>query len=191
MQLKRSTINESIAVAQEVISHFGMHLPAFAHWTPRQWEEAGSEYDEIRHCMLGWDVTDFGSKDFYNIGRTLFTVRNGKPENIQYPKEYAEKWLIDPENQRAPAHFHRSKREDIICPGRRQYSGTTYKSQCRRAALGRKIYRAGRRVYRKNGTQRHRAPEARHERQHSAPHHSPVLGKKRAPDIKLMEQGIH
>ena len=31
-----------------------------------------------------------------------------------YPKPYAEKLLIDPENQRAPAHFHRSKREDII-----------------------------------------------------------------------------
>jgi D-lyxose ketol-isomerase len=32
-----------------------------------------------------------------------------------YPKQYAEKWLIDPEGQRAPAHFHLSKREDIIC----------------------------------------------------------------------------
>ena len=77
--------------------------------------QAGEEYDEIRTCMLGWDVTDFGSRDFYNTGRILFTLRNGKTNNKNYPKEYAEKLLIDPEHQRAPAHFHRSKREDIIC----------------------------------------------------------------------------
>jgi hypothetical protein len=65
--------------------------------------------------MLGWDVTDFGSNDFNNIGRTLFTMRNGKLNSSLFPKEYAEKILIDPENQRAPAHYHRSKREDIIC----------------------------------------------------------------------------
>jgi D-lyxose ketol-isomerase len=65
--------------------------------------------------MLGWDVTDFGSDDFENIGRVLFTLRNGKPGEARYPKPYSEKLLIDPEDQRAPAHFHRSKREDIIC----------------------------------------------------------------------------
>jgi D-lyxose ketol-isomerase len=65
--------------------------------------------------MLGWDVTDFGSGDFVNIGRVLFTLRNGRSNDPRYPKSYAEKLLIDPENQRAPAHFHRSKREDIIC----------------------------------------------------------------------------
>ena len=115
MVFKRSDINRSIDLAREVIHHFGFHLPLFAHWNPEQWETAGPEFSEIRDCMLGWDVTDFGSKDFYNIGRTLFTVRNGKLNNRQYPKEYAEKILIDPEGQRAPAHFHRSKREDIIC----------------------------------------------------------------------------
>lgn len=115
MNLKRSIINNSIDTAKEVIKHFGTHLPPFAHWTPAVWQTIGEEYDEIRACMLGWDVTDFGSKDFYNIGRTLFTVRNGRPNNPAYLKQYAEKWLIDPENQRAPAHFHLSKREDIIC----------------------------------------------------------------------------
>lgn len=115
MVFKRSDINRSIDLAREVIDYFGFHLPLFAHWDPAQWKKAGHEFGEIRDCMLGWDVTDFGSKDFYNIGRTLFTVRNGKLNNKQYPKEYAEKILIDPESQRAPAHFHRSKREDIIC----------------------------------------------------------------------------
>ncbi|QHV94279.1 D-lyxose/D-mannose family sugar isomerase [Spirosoma endbachense] len=115
MQLKRSIVNASINTAKTVIAHFGMHLPPFAHWSVEHWQQVGADYNEIRDCMLGWDVTDFGSKDFYNIGRTLFTVRNGRMNLADYPKQYAEKWLIDPENQRAPAHFHRSKREDIIC----------------------------------------------------------------------------
>jgi hypothetical protein len=67
--------------------------------------------------MLGWDVTDFGSGDFAAIGRTLFTLRNGTVLNEAYPKNYAEKYILDPELQRAPAHFHRSKREDIINRG--------------------------------------------------------------------------
>lgn len=32
-----------------------------------------------------------------------------------YAKMYAEKLLYDPESQRAPAHFRRSKMEDICC----------------------------------------------------------------------------
>lgn len=115
MEFRRSYINHSIDLAKEVIKHFDMYLPPFGYWSCEAWGKAGKEYDEIRSCMLGWDVTDFGSKDFYNIGRTLFTVRNGKLHSSEFPKEYAEKILIDPENQRAPAHYHRSKREDIIC----------------------------------------------------------------------------
>lgn len=115
MKLSRSIINESIWVAQEVAKHFKFNLPDYAYWTTVEWDMAGPEYDEIRHCMLGWDVTDFGSDDFRNLGRVLFTLRNGKYGNERYPKEYAEKLLIDPQNQRAPAHFHKKKREDIIC----------------------------------------------------------------------------
>lgn len=115
MQLTRSVINTSIDQARRVITHFDIKLPEFYEWTLEDWAKAGDKYDEIRDCMLGWDVTDFGSQDFYHIGRVLFTLRNGQKNNIKYPKEYAEKLLIDPEIQRAPAHFHRSKREDLIC----------------------------------------------------------------------------
>jgi len=115
MQLKRSIVNNSIDIAMQVTDHFGVKLPEFAFWSAEQWQQAGKEYNEIRDCMLGWDVTDFGSNDFYNIGRVLFTMRNGRKGHPAYPKEYAEKLLIDPENQRAPAHFHLSKREDLIC----------------------------------------------------------------------------
>lgn len=115
MPITRSLINRNIDIAKEVFAHFGIALPAWAYWTSEQWRNAGAEYDEVRDCMLGWDVTDFGSNDFENIGRVLFTVRNGRHNDPSYPKTYAEKLILDPENQRAPAHFHKFKREDIIC----------------------------------------------------------------------------
>ncbi|GAT32207.1 hypothetical protein TSACC_2605 [Terrimicrobium sacchariphilum] len=112
--LCRSHVNQSVLHALEVFSHFGISLPGFSRWTPEQWQTVGSEADEIRDCMLGWDVTDFGSGRFCEIGRTLFTLRNGRMSDDRYPKSYAEKLILDPEGQRAPAHYHRSKREDII-----------------------------------------------------------------------------
>jgi D-lyxose ketol-isomerase len=113
--MKRSDIENAIRTALEVCRHFQLALPPYASWTRADWMSVGPEWDEIRDCMLGWDVTDFGSGRFEEIGRVLFTLRNGRTNDKKYPKPYAEKLLIDPENQRAPAHFHRSKREDIIC----------------------------------------------------------------------------
>ncbi|MDR1280945.1 MAG: D-lyxose/D-mannose family sugar isomerase [Opitutaceae bacterium] len=117
--LSRSTINASIRVSREVLERLGIHLPAFAGWTPARWENTGPEADEIRDCALGWDVTDFGSRKFHELGRTLFTMRNGLPlhKDARYPKPYAEKFLIEPENQRSPIHYHLNKREDIINRG--------------------------------------------------------------------------
>jgi D-lyxose ketol-isomerase len=111
----RSLINRSIAEAMAAFARFGVALPPWAFWSPAEWASKGPECDPIRDCMLGWDVTDFGSGDFANIGRTLFTVRNGTTRKPGYAKTYAQKYLFDPENQRAPAHFHRSKMEDICC----------------------------------------------------------------------------
>lgn len=117
MQLSRSVINASRDRAKRIFDAAGVSLPAWAHWPASRWEEVAddSAYDTIRDCMVGWDVTDFGSRDFFKIGRTLFTLRNGRMGDDRHPKSYAEKLILDPENQRAPAHFHRSKREDIIC----------------------------------------------------------------------------
>lgn len=111
----RSQANHSIALAREVFGHFGISLPAFSRWSVAQWQNAGPDCDEIRDCMLGRDVTDFGSGRFHEIGRCLFTLRNGRLADSRYPKSYAEKLIIDPEGQRAPAHYHQSKREDIVC----------------------------------------------------------------------------
>jgi D-lyxose ketol-isomerase len=115
--LRRALINESVATAREVVAALHTHLPPFANWTLGQWEQAGDEMQEVRDVMLGWDVTDFGSGHFHEIGRTLFTLRNGKAGDARYPKPYAEKLLIEPEGQRSPMHYHRSKREDIINRG--------------------------------------------------------------------------
>ncbi len=112
--LKRSEINRSIDLAMRIFKRAGVALPPFAQWSPTQWLEVGQEAEEIRRCMLGWDVTDFGSGNFKAIGRTLFTLRNGHAADTRYAKPYAEKLLLDPEGQRAPCHYHASKREDII-----------------------------------------------------------------------------
>lgn len=115
--LKRSAINHSISMARHYFKELGLRLPPFAAWTVDDWNQKGSECDEIRHCMLGWDVTDFGSGRFTEIGRTLFTLRNGTLRKPGYTKSYAEKYILDPEGQRAPAHYHRGKMEDIINRG--------------------------------------------------------------------------
>jgi D-lyxose ketol-isomerase len=114
MKLKRSQINASIRLAMDTFSKAGISLPPFAFWTVEDWKNKGPEVDEIRRARLGWDVTDFGSGEFEKIGRTLFTLRNGSTADASLPKPYAEKLILDPEGQRAPAHFHRSKIEDII-----------------------------------------------------------------------------
>jgi D-lyxose ketol-isomerase len=76
------------------------------------------ECDEIRHCKLGWDITDFGSNTFDRIGLVVFTMRNGHHCVAPYnAKTYAEKVLIVRENQHTPMHCHIRKAEDIICRG--------------------------------------------------------------------------
>lgn len=113
--MKRSEINKIILENIDFINKMNFKLPKFAYFTPEEWADKGSEYDEIRENMLGWDVTDYGHGDFRNIGLFLFTIRNG---NINKPgKSYAEKLLISDEDQYSPMHFHHNKMEDIINRG--------------------------------------------------------------------------
>lgn len=115
--MKRSEINAAIERAAAFFEKMNFKLPSFAFYTPEHWSTLGPEHDEIRDCMLGWDVTDFGSGNFSSIGRTLFTLRNGRHNDARYPRIYAEKVIFNPEGQRAPLHFHVSKMEDIINRG--------------------------------------------------------------------------
>ena len=75
--MKRSEINRLIEDAKKLLHKNQMRLPPFAYWSPADWKKKGAECDEIRECRLGWDITDFGSGKFNEIGLSVFTVRNG------------------------------------------------------------------------------------------------------------------
>lgn len=114
--MKRSEINEIIREGIRFFDEMKFKLPPFAFWSIDEWKSKNHEYDEIRENKLGWDITDFGSGDFYRQGLFLFTIRNGNP-NDKNSKSYAEKIMIVRENQVTPYHFHWKKKEDIINRG--------------------------------------------------------------------------
>ena len=116
--MKRSELNKVMKHTVAFLKKQKYHLPPFAFWSPEEWADKGHEADEIRECMLGWDITDFGSGDFERVGLLLFTLRNGHNANPRYAdKTYCEKMLIAGESQVTPMHFHWSKTEDIINRG--------------------------------------------------------------------------
>ncbi len=114
--MKRSEINEIQRKAKEFFKEHRFNLPKWALWSPEDWEKVGDEAKEITECMLGWDITDFGSHDFYKRGLFLFTLRNGNTSTFSN-KVYAEKIMIVEPHQETPYHFHRIKMEDIINRG--------------------------------------------------------------------------
>ena len=116
--MKRSEINRALKELEAMCAKHAVALPPFCHIPPAQWPELGREYDEIRDCMLGWDITDYGQGDFDHFGFSLITIRNGSRVLAdKYPKVYAEKLLYLKEGQYAPNHFHWYKTEDIINRG--------------------------------------------------------------------------
>ena len=116
--MKRSQINAALKEMESVCAREHCYLPPFCAFSPEKWAALGHEYDEIRDCMLGWDITDFGTGEFEKTGFSLITLRNGsKAEPEKYPKVYAEKLLYLKEGQRCPNHFHWYKTEDIINRG--------------------------------------------------------------------------
>lgn len=116
--MKRSQINKALKELEAMCEKHRFYLPPFCHMTPEEWETAGHEYDEVRDCMLGWDITDFGQGDFDKVGFSLITIRNGNRNMAdKYPKVYAEKILYLKEGQYAANHFHWYKTEDIINRG--------------------------------------------------------------------------
>ena len=92
--MKRYEINKALKELEAICEKLHCYLPPFCHFTPEQWQEKGHEYDEIRDCCLGWDITDYGMGDFDKVGFSLITIRNGsRKEPDKYPKVYAEKLL--------------------------------------------------------------------------------------------------
>ena len=88
--MKRSEINKALKELEEMCEKHNCYLPPFCHFTPKDWENIGHEYDEVRDCMLGWDITDYGLGDFNKTGFSLITIRNGNKKMAdKYPKVYA------------------------------------------------------------------------------------------------------
>jgi len=116
--MKRSEINAAIREMEAVCKKYSCYLPPFCNFTPEEWKTKGHEWDEVRDCALGWDISDFGLGEFDKVGFSLITIRNGNrlmPE--KYPKVYAEKLLYLKDKQYSPNHFHWYKTEDIINRG--------------------------------------------------------------------------
>lgn len=117
--MKRSEINEIVRQGQAFIESFGFVLPPFAHWREEDWAARKESCREIFRAGLGWDITDYGLGDYGKTGLFLFTVRNGRQEDLSSGRGmlYAEKIMISKKDQLAPMHYHESKAEDIINRG--------------------------------------------------------------------------
>jgi D-lyxose ketol-isomerase len=115
--MKRSEINSLIESAMLFFKQTHFALPRFAFFTPADWQREQARAREIIDVQLGWDITDFGSNDFYRTGLLLFTIRNGSIADPHYPKPYAEKIMLVEAGQVTPRHFHWRKTEDIINRG--------------------------------------------------------------------------
>lgn len=87
--MKRSEINQIIKDAKAFMAEKQFILPPWAYWSIDDWKKNKHDAEEIIINMLGWDITDFGSGDFYSRGLFLFTIRNGKFKVDKKP--YAEK----------------------------------------------------------------------------------------------------
>jgi hypothetical protein len=113
--MKRSEINGIMQNAKDFLNEHKFILPKWSGWKIADWKREKGKYDEIVKNAMGWDITDFGSGDFYKRGLFLFTLRNGNLKEKNKP--YAEKIMIVEEEQETPLHFHWNKKEDIINRG--------------------------------------------------------------------------
>lgn len=113
--MKRSEINTAIQEASRFFASLQFMLPAWASYSPAEWETVGESGREIYENGLGWDITDFGLGKFARKGLTLLTLRNGSLRGGN--KTYCEKIMMVREGQVTPAHFHWRKTEDIINRG--------------------------------------------------------------------------
>ena len=66
--MKRSEINKVLEDTKALVHKHQITLPPFAYWFPEYWGCKGIECDEIHDCMLGWDITAFGSGEFDKTG---------------------------------------------------------------------------------------------------------------------------
>lgn len=115
--MKRSRVNEIIREGDAFIRSFGYVMPPFAYWSPEELQ--GRRPAGIVDARLGWDITDYGLGKYDELGLFLFTVRNGRAEDLTRGSGmlYAEKIMISRKDQLSPMHRHVVKAEDIINRG--------------------------------------------------------------------------
>jgi D-lyxose ketol-isomerase len=115
--MKRSRINEILREGDDFIRSFGYVMPPFAYWSPE--DLRARKPQGIIDARLGWDITDYGQEKFDELGLFLFTVRNGRAEDLARGRGmlYAEKIMISRKNQLSPMHRHVVKAEDIVNRG--------------------------------------------------------------------------
>ncbi len=113
--MKRSEVNEIIMDFENFLAEHKFMLPVWASWRPEDWKGKYDSCSEIIDNKLGWDITDFGSRDFSSRGLSLFTIRNGNWDKKD--KMYCEKVMVADEEQETPMHYHWAKTEDIINRG--------------------------------------------------------------------------
>jgi D-lyxose ketol-isomerase len=117
--MKRSTINEIMADADAMIRSHGFTLPPWAYWTPDEFKANADRAANVISARCGWDITDYGAGRYDDMGLFLFTLRNGRQEDLKRGGGmcYAEKLLISKQDQLSPMHTHVLKAEDIINRG--------------------------------------------------------------------------
>lgn len=119
--MKRSTVNDIMAAADDMIRSHGFTLPPFAYWTPEAFKArvADGSARRIAEARMGWDITDYGEGRYDEMGLFLFTLRNGHLADLERGRGmvYAEKLLISKQDQLSPTHTHVIKSEDIINRG--------------------------------------------------------------------------
>ena len=112
--MKRSEVNAALVWAKELLKKNNIRLQDNAYWSMDEWKANKDKIDTIKTLMLGWDISDFGTGKFDEIGAVLYTVRNGKMGDESIGVPYCEKYLLFKEGQRLPKHYHVYKTEDII-----------------------------------------------------------------------------
>ncbi len=165
--MKRSEINKALKELEAMCAKYKCYLPPFCHFTPDEWKTKGHEYDEVRDCMLGWDITDFGLGNFDKFGFSLITIRNGcRTQPEKYPKVYAEKLLYlnvprlcgrgrhRPRSARRGQPVQRRQHRQPLQPARRPFS----ENRGGRAALPpalQRVFLTGRRYKSRGSDDRH------------------------------------
>lgn len=122
--IPRSEVNRILTGGLEFLDDMRQPIPTFCRWNMDEWIKYGKEYSdfrEMRNRGIGWDITDFGSRQYEKTGLLLITQSNGILQGDALPKHvdqpYANKILIVGEGQVTPMHHHIKKREDIYNDG--------------------------------------------------------------------------